>query len=296
MPKSNNIYCACCGKLKEPNMFTISLNPYHGKYLPICKSCVKNKIKLYKEKTKSMGAALWCLCAEVNYPMVQEIYNVIRQKVDDKMTLSATDNIFILYHNALKSSNVIAEGFWQSDMMLDDFIYLGHSRVKVKADENDYDAPAKILTLGQRQQIWGNYAGEDLDLLDSFYENYTQDKDINDYVMELRYRDLCKAELRKRKADESGDSKEIGEAEKSIKNNMSLLNLDKFQSTIKSDEEKRLEYLIYQIEHTKPSECEDLNKYKDFSGFGKVYDDIMRCIRNLIAGTRDYPEVPKDKV
>ena len=49
----------------------------------------------------------------------------------------------------------------------------------------------------------------------------------------------------------------------------------------------------YSPENTKPCECEDLEKYKDFSGFGIKWAEIMRCMRNLIANTRDYPEIQK---
>lgn len=295
MANKNDIYCACCGKLKERGMFMTSLNPYHNKVLPLCKPCIKNKLKFYKDKTNSMGAALWCLCAELNYPMVQEVYNIIREKIADDYKLTTTDNPFLLYHSALKENNVIPEGFWQSDMMLDDFVYLGRDKVKIVSKDNNFDG-FKELTLGERQKIWGNYGADDLDLLDDFYKRYTETMDIYDVAMELRYRDLCKAELRKRKADESGDISEITKAEDSIRKNLALLKLDKFENGAVSDEDKRIEHLIWKIENEKPCECEDLNKYKDFSGFGKTMEDIMRCVRNLIAGTRDYPNISKEEL
>lgn len=293
MKQTNNVYCACCGKLKERGMFMLSLNPYHNKFLPLCKPCIKNKLKLYRDKTKNMGAALWCLCAELNYPMVQEVYNIVRERISDDYKLTVTDNPFLLYHGALKENNVIAEGFWQSDMMLDDFIYLGKDKLKLQKGPEDYDDGFKELTLGERQKIWGNYSNDDLDLLDDFYKRYTDEVDITDVAMELRYRDLCKAELRKRKADEIGDIADITKAEDSIRKNLALLKLDKFQSGSISDEDKRIERRIWTIENTKPCECEDLEKYKDFSGFGSTVGHIMRCLQNLIAGTRDYPKVPK---
>lgn len=295
MAKQSTVYCACCGKLKERNMFMASLNPYHNNYLPLCKPCIRNKLKFYKDKTQSIGAALWCVCAELSYPMIQEMYNIIRGEINDTK-LTATDNPFILYHNALKSNNIIPEGFWQSNMMLDDFIYLGKNNPKMISDITNYDNPLSELTIGERQKQWGNFGVDDLDLLDSFYQEYTKEVDVENYAMKLRYQDLCKAELRKRKADESGDMAEITKAEESIRKNMAMLKLDKFENTTVSDEEKRIEYRIWQIENTKPAECEDLQKYKDFSGFGKVFDDIMRCVKNLIAGTRDYPDVPKGEI
>lgn len=51
----------------------------------------------------------------------------------------------------------------------------------------------------------------------------------------------------------------------------------------------------WNIENTKPCECEDLNKYKDFSGFEPTWKDILRCCKNLVGGGREYPDLPSDQ-
>ena len=53
--------------------------------------------------------------------------------------------------------------------------------------------------------------------------------------------------------------------------------------------------MAWTIENTKPAECRDLDKYKDFSNFNIKWNEIMRCVKNLVAGTREYPNIPKDE-
>ena len=145
------------------------------------------------------------------------------------------------------------------------------------------------------ESIWGKYTNEEYQLLNRFFDMYTKEIYDMDYAMELRYRDLCKSELRKRKADESGDIQEIAKAEDSLRKNLALLKLDKFSDNKKSDIEKHIERMAWMIENTKPAECRDLDKYKDFSNFNIKWDEIMRCVKNLVAGTREYPNIPKDE-
>mgnify|MGYP007038198454 FL=1 len=49
------------------------------------------------------------------------------------------------------------------------------------------------------------------------------------------------------------------------------------------------------IENTKPSECEDLEIYKDISGFEKTWNHILRSVKNLVSGSREYPDIPREE-
>ena len=110
-----------------------------------------------------------------------------------------------------------------------------------------------------------------------------------------RYRDLAKAEWRKRKADESGEIQEIKNAQDILNKQLSLLKLNEFKNNKQSETEKFIERMAWTIENTKPAECEDLEKYKDFSNFLPTWKEILRCVRNLVAGTRDYPDIPPEE-
>ena len=128
----------------------------------------------------------------------------------------------------------------------------------------------------------------------TFYE-YTQDFQEMDANLTNRYRDLCKAEYRKRKADEKGDVAEIKQAQANLTDLLKLLKLNEFTSNQKSEMEKMIERKIWMIENTRPAECEDLQMYRDVSGFEKTWNEILRCVRNLVAGTREYPDIPKEE-
>jgi hypothetical protein len=269
-------------KPKEKKAFIQSLNPHHNIYLPLCRACLNIRFKQYQEELKSEGGALWCLCAEMGYPVIREYYDMA---INRKSGMPNGSTLFMAYHNTLKELGFVIEGFWQSDMKLSDFVDTGKER------EETEDKPPLDLT--EMERLWGKFEVEDYELLNAFFDMYTQDLPNMDTALELRYRDLCKAELRKRKADENGDIGEITKVEESLRKNMALLKLDKFQDNKQSEVEKHIERMCWMVENTKPCECEDLEKYKDFSGFGIKWAEIMRCMRNLIANTRDYPEIQK---
>lgn len=275
-------WCPSCQTAKENKYFIQSLSPVHDRFLPLCRTCLTARFKAYKSILNSDGGALWCICSEVSYPVIKKYYDMALEKQG-----TDTRNLFMIYHSILKDEGFQINGFWQSDMMLDDIIELD-----TKTDEMTEDKE-KAIDLAEQERIWGKFEEEDYELLNSFFDMYTQDLPNMDAALELRYRDLCKAELRKRKADENGDISEISKAEESLRKNMALLKLDKFQDNKQSDVEKHIERMCWMIENTKPCECEDLEKYKDFSGFDINWTEIMRCMRNLIANSRDYPNIAK---
>lgn len=286
MNRSTQYWCVGCMKPKEKTGFIQSLNPHHNKYLPLCRACIGARYDEYHKELKSEGAALWCLCAEMGYPVIREYYDMAMSRRKD--TTVARQNLFMLYHNTLKEMGFVVEGFWQSDMMLDEFIDINSNKSEFDKKEKD-----RILDSQQLERIWGKFEPDEYELLENFFEMYTADIPDMETALELRYRDLCKAELRKRKADESGDIVEITKAEESLRKNMSLLKLDKFQETKQTDIEKHIERLCWMVENTKPCECEDLEKYKDYSNFGIEWSEIMRCVKNLVCGTREYPDITK---
>ena len=191
------------------------------------------------------------------------------------------------YVRTLKEFGIIVEGFWQSDVMLDEFIEVyGEGKEEQEA----------LLDLKEQERIWGKYEADDYELLNFTFNEYTQELLEMDANLIRRYRDLAKAELRKRKADESGDIQEIKNAQNILNNQLSLLKLNEFKSHNKTDEQLAFEKRVAMIEYTKPSECEDLKVYLDMVGYEKEKGLMMRSLRNAIAGTRDYPDIPKEEL
>lgn len=288
MNRSTQYWCVGCMKPKEKTGFIQSLNPHHNKYLPLCRACIGARYDEYHKELKSEGAALWCLCAEMGYPVIREYYDMAMSRRKD--TTVARQNLFMLYHNTLKEMGFVIEGFWQSDMMLDEFIDINSNKSEFDKKEKD-----KILDSQQLERIWGKFEPDEYELLENFFETYIADIPEMETALELRYRDLCKAELRKRKADESGDVAEIEKAQKNLKTVLDMLNLNDFAKKETDERLKFIDRLAWMIEETEPCEEEDEAKYRDVAGYEKAFDNIMRSMKNLNGKVRTYPPVPEEE-
>lgn len=276
-------WCPSCQSAKENKYFIQSLSPVHDGFLPLCRACLTARFKIYKNILNSDGGALWCVCSEMSYPVIKKYYDMALEK-----SFTDTRNLFMIYHSILKDEGFQINGFWQSDIMLDDIIELD-----TKTDEMAEDKE-KAIDLTEQERIWGKFEEEDYELLNDLFARYTKDLFSLDTVVELRYRDLCKAELSKRKADESGDINAIAKAQENIKKMLELLKLNNFQGNTKTEVEKTLEYQIAMMEKYKPAELEDISVYEDYCGCHHLEEQLMRPLRNLIAGSREYPTVTKE--
>lgn len=286
MNRTTEAYCCNCQSAK--NFSTFHAHVIVGKkYLPFCKTCCNKKLRDYIGVTKSEGAGLWCLLAELGIPFFKDVWENTQKIVFEATGAGRKPDLLLTYLRTFKEFGVVAQGFWQSDMMLDDF---------VEIRENKEEDDKEVIDLNEQQRIWGRFEVEDYDFLNFTFNEYTQNLLEMDANLIRRYRDLAKAELRKRKADESGDIGEITKAQDSLNKQLALLKLNNFKDNKQSDTEKFIERMAWNIENTKPAECEDTQKYKDFSNFGINWEDIMRTVKNLVAGTREYPEVPRDEL
>lgn len=279
-------YCPQCESSKPFNSF----HPHivvGQKYMPWCKTCTGAKLREYIKKTGSEGAGLWCLLAECGIPFLRDVWNSTQKIISEGTGAGRKPDLFLTYVRTLKEFGIIVEGFWQSDVMLDEFIEV-YGEGKEEQEE--------LIDLKEQERIWGKFEPEDYEFLNFTFNEYTQELLEMDANLIRRYRDLAKAELRKRKADESGDIQEIKNAQNILNNQLSLLKLNEFKSHNKTDEQLAFEKRVAMIEYTKPSECEDLKVYLDMVGYEKEKGLMMRSLRNAIAGTRDYPDIPKEEL
>ena len=234
----------------------------------------------------SEKAALWMVLSELGIPFIGKVYDDL---MIQRFTQSSGPKPEIVGHYIKRISkySVAYNGFWDTNVSIKEIL---EQDIKEDSDEK--------RNLDLMIETWGKYPADEYveayEFLEKTFRDYTQDFPEMDANLTNRYRDLCKAEYRKRKADESGDVGEIKQAQANLTDLLKLLKLNDFQSNQKSEMEKMIERKIWMIENTRPAECEDLNAYKDVSGFEPVWDDILRCVRNLVAGTRDYPDLPKD--
>ena len=288
MNRMTEAYCINCQSAK-------AFSNFHNhvivgkKYLPICKACCNKKLKDYIVVTKNDAAGLWCLLAELGIPFLREVWEPTQKIVFESTNAGRKPDLFLTYIRTLKELGIIVEGFWQSNMMLSDFMKIGK-------DNKEEEEVKEVVDLNEQQRIWGKFEPEDYEFLNFTFNEYTQELLEMDANLIRRYRDLAKAELRKRKTDESGDIQEIAKAQDSLNKQLALLKLNNFKDNKQSDTEKFIERMAWNIENTKPAECEDTQKYKDFSNFGINWEDIMRTVKNLVSGSREYPDIPRDEL
>ncbi len=278
--RTTQTWCVGCMKPKEKTGFIKSLNPYHNIYLPLCRTCLNSRFNQYQEELKSEGGALWCLCAEMGYPVIREYYDSALIQKNKNM------NLFMTYHNILKEKEFVIKGFWQSDLNLSDFVNIGNER----KEKNE-----KPLDLAEMERIWGKFEVEDYGLLNGFFEAYIKDVDDMDYSLELRYRDIAKGELRLRKANELGDVGEIDKAQKNLKSLLDMLGLNDYSKKDTDERKQFIDRMTWMIEETEPAEEEDEEKYKDIMGYEKIYNSWMRSMQNILTGSRNYPDIPPEE-
>lgn len=290
-PIPSGHYCLQCQTFKELEYY--HKNPMTGKRLPYCKSCLEYKYKTLIRQTGKEEIALWCMLAELGIPFLRLVWDSTYKFLNGSFENTRKPSALLAYLKFYEEASPGCKGFWESDIMLTEFTENEEEESKQMAK------PPKMNLLNQKN-IWGEYKLDNgklnieaYEFLNKTFDDYTRDIPEMDANLINRYRDLCKAEWRLRKANEIGDGGEISKAQDALTKQLTLLKLNDFTTNKKSDVEKFIERRIWEIENTKPAECEDLEIYKDFSGFQKPFEDIMRCVQNLVAGTREYPKVPR---
>ena len=276
-------YCPYCSSVKAKSLFYP--NPMlAGEHLPYCKSCAGAKYREAAKLTGSKWAALWAVCMEMGVPLIRERFNVLKQQYAEDDTKSTKNTPFATYLDLLQDARVKYRGVFDSDMQLSDFIQISDTPDDIA--EEDVEEKRKYWN-----KVWGSgYDTDQCARLDDYYDAYTGDMVNMDAGQILRYRDLCRAELKK---FENGSDKETTDE---ILKLMKLLKIDNFETAAeKSDAQIAYEKVIAMVEYSKPAEYEDLQKYVDMCGYEKDRAEDMRNLRNAIAGTRDYPDIPYDE-
>lgn len=284
MNRTTEAYCCNCQSAK--NFSTFHAHVIVGKkYLPFCKTCCNKKLRDYISITKSEGAGLWCLLAELGIPFFKDVWENTQKTVFEATGAGRKPDLLLTYLRTFKEFGVVGQGFWQSDMMLDDFVEIGEN----KEEENK-----EVIDLNEQQRIWGRFEVEDYDFLNFTFNEYTQNLLEMDANLIRRYRDLAKAELRKRKADESGDIQEIAKAQDNLKKMLDMLNLSDFKKGEVDERKQFVDRIAWMMEETEPAEEEDESKYRDIAGYEELYNDFMRSMRNTLTGDRRYPNIPPE--
>lgn len=286
------MYCPCCKKKKIISSFIVDYR-VKDNFLAYCKSCTDKLVDKIQNEF-GMAEGVWTACMVNNVPMKKQIW----KQAYDTILKNNSKSPFAIYYRTLKENNIFYEGVWESDCWLGNFHYISDTE-----QEENFFTKDEIKEL---EKDWGSFITKDelgnnvtdykaYEFLVTRYNNYTQNIFGLTDAMAMQFRNLCKAEWQKIKADESGDISEIDKAQKLIDRLLSQLKLDNF-ATEKSDTDRFIDRLVWRIEETEPAELEDRQKYSDIAGYEEMYNSIMRSMKNLIAGTREYPDVTNEDV
>lgn len=282
--------CSCCKSIKSNGQFYPSIGIQYQDRVPICKECCKNKYDKYSSILGNDGGA-WVLLSELGIPYIADKWKTAQTYSKSNTTKGkGTTDPISLYIRAIKDSGTIYQGFWESDTMYNEI--LGQNKSKVTNPILIED----MTDLASLQLKWGKY--DDIDaynFLENTLNDYTEDLFEIDSNLLTRYKDLCILEYYKRKAQEGGDISEIAKAQDRIDKQLKLLKLDDFKQESTDEREKFIDRLCWMIEETEPAEEEDRKKYRDIAGFEEAFNEIMRSMRNLLSGSREYPDIPKEE-
>ena len=251
-----------------------------------CKECLGKIYTRYKEEFGTAEKALFYTCQMANIPFIAEKVEATFDYVSSEAKRgSMVKNIFGTYYsNLLKETS--KHHLWQ-DFSCTDIDYKDIASHIEKRDITKKEMERFELDWGKQDDV------EDYEFLEYRYDVYTQAKEITP-AQETLYRQLCLVELAKRRKELDKDSTK--EEQEMILKLMDKLKISNFnEQKDKSEIDRILEKQIWEIENTEPCELVDKKEYEDFLDLGKNWGKhIVRAVTNLVAGTKDYPDISKD--
>lgn len=252
-----------------------------------CKSCLGKIYSKYREETKSAEFSLFLTCQFANIPFIAEKVQATFDYVTSESKRGVVvKNLFGTYYDRLQKETS-KHHLWQ-DFSCTDIDYKDIASHIEKRDVTKKEMERFELDWGKQTET------EDYEFLEYRYDVYTQNKAITP-AQETLYRQLCLVELSKRRKELVKDSTK--EEQTMILSLMDKLKISNFnEQKDKSDIDRILEKQIWEIENTEPCEVIDKEEYRDFLDIGKSWGKhILRAVKNLVAGTKDYPDVTKDE-
>ena len=252
-----------------------------------CKECLGKIYSRYKEEASSSEFALFLTCMQANIPFIAEkVESTFAYVTSEAKRGARVTNIFGTYYNIL-ARETSKHHLWQ-DFSCTDIDYKDIATHIEKRDITKKEMERFELDWGKQDDT------EDYEFLEYRYDVYTSGKEITP-AQETLYRQLCLVELAKRRKEVIKDSTK--EEQEMILKLMDKLKISNFnEQKDKSEIDRILEKQIWEIENTEPCELVDKEEYKDFLDINKNWGKhILRAVKNLVAGTKDYPDVTRDE-
>ena len=85
---------------------------------------LQEPVQLWRLLTLYQPLAVWLL-AELGIPFLREVWEPTQKIVFESTSAGRKPDLFLTYLRTIKELGIVVEGFWQSDMMLNDFINIG---------------------------------------------------------------------------------------------------------------------------------------------------------------------------
>lgn len=292
-------FCNDCLRQYPLEKFYTTKNPFHKNGVTLyCKDCCEEIVQHYLKQTGTLETAIWFACSQIGVPFIRKAYDEFEKRIQTFKDKSGKEdseyNLFANYYTCLTKNESKVDNwndFSATDVALGDIQSLRKSEELMKAEYEKFELD------------WGKQTIEDYQFLEYRFDVYTEGKSLKP-AEETLYRQLCLVELRKRKkeakADLDKDGNEIGDSTKEeqamMLSLMQKLKIDNFaENKDKSDIDRIIEKQIWEVENTEPCEIIDREYYKDFCDLGKNWGkDILRCVKNLLIGSKDYPDITKD--
>lgn len=271
----------CLGDIRESEFYP-SWSKFTDGKVPYCKTCINKIYEYYLQETGSNKTALYFTLMKLDIPFIEEVYNSIAEKK------TVTISTYITTLQRRTTCQDIWSDFTATDVNID------QNEVHMQTVDD------KKKELDNLEKTWGKQdCIEDYDFLEETFKRYTQGIDFSNPQQEDLYKDLCRDRLLLRKINDNRYSGEesLDKVQNRISKTMSILKVDQFEKTKgKTDIEKILEKQIWEIENTEPAEVVDKEEYKDFLNIESEWGNhILRAMKNIISGSKDYPNITKDE-
>ena len=249
-------------------------------FVPYCKDCCNAMLNYYLQKTGTLEASMWYVCARLDMPFIRKVF----EKAQSQQV--KVEKFVDIYYSYLWGSHSMKKTLDTWDSFADSDVDYTEISGVTKSDEN---IKAQIEKL---ELDWGQQESEeDYKFLEYMYSKYTNNIEFENPQQEDLYRDLCLARLEKRKAEQGKIDTDITKIQGRILTLMNKLKLDEFDSAKpKTVSEQLIFAKISEIEEHNSWELYNRQKkYENDSQVRKYLKDlVLRPILNFVCNNKDY--------
>ena len=249
-------------------------------FVPYCKDCCNTMLNYYLQKTGTLEASMWYVCARLDMPFIKKVFERVQSQQVSVDKFVETYYSFLWGTRSIKKALNTWDSFADSDVSFEEISGVTKSDEGIKAQ------------IEKLELDWGYQESEDdYKFLEYMYNKYTSTIEFENPQQEDLYRDLCLARLEKRKAEQGKIDTDITKIQSRILTLMNKLKLDEFDSAKpKTVSEQLIFAKISDVEEHDSWELYNRQKkYENESQVRKYLKDlVLRPILNFVCNNKDY--------